>query len=69
MASVCADGRIETVECSVSGELSIAGFPVIKGSYKRGKSYTIAWARYKCETSKGNCCTIQGIYVDGKKAT
>lgn len=69
MASVCEDGKVEYVTCTYSGELVIAGFTVIKGSYQKGKRYPIAWARYKCVTSKGNCCTEQGIYVDGKKVT
>ena len=61
MASVCEAGEISEVTCTVSGEVSICGI-IIKGSYTKGKTYSIAWARYKCEASQGNCCKKQGIY-------
>ena len=69
MASVCADGKVENVTCNITGELVIGGYTIIKGSYQKGKRYRIAWARYKCEASKGNYCTEQGIFVDGQKVT
>jgi len=61
MASTCKASGFEDIECSVSGEVSIFGV-TLKGSYTKGKSYTIAWARYECIESKGNCCTKQGLF-------
>lgn len=64
MALVCADGGIELVECTVSGEISFLGFKV-PGSYTIGNKYYIAWERYSCINSDGNCCdgSAQGIRV------
>ncbi len=66
MASVCADGKVEVVTCTKSGEITIFGI-TLKGSYTKGKPYAIAWARYTCITSTGNCCKMQGIYSGGTK--
>lgn len=65
-ASHCVESGFETFECQVSGELSMFGITV-KGSYTKGKSYSIAWARYECQISTGNCCTKQGLYSGDTK--
>lgn len=66
MALVCADGGIELVECTVSGEISFLGF-TLSGSYMTGNKYYIVWERYSCINSDGNCCdgSAQGIRVSG----
>ncbi|HAC44020.1 MAG TPA: hypothetical protein DCE73_12620 [Paraprevotella xylaniphila] len=65
-ASHCVDSGFETFECEVAGEISAFGI-VIKGSFKKGNKYSIAWARYQCEPSVGNCCTKQGLYSGDDK--
>ena len=66
MALVCADGGIELVECTVSGEISFLGI-TLSGSYTIGNKYYIVWERYSCINSNGNCCdgSAQGIRVRG----
>ena len=61
MASICEASGFEKVYCSISGELTFLGV-TIRGSYTSGKTYPIAWARYKCVESSGNCCKKQGMY-------
>ena len=61
MASLCVDSGFETVECEISGQISAFGI-TISGSYKRGKKYSIAWARYTCTPSSRNCCVKQGLF-------
>lgn len=63
MASVCVDGKAECFKCEVSGEISVLGI-TLKGSYTKGNTYIISWARYSCQTSEGNCCTRQGVEVN-----
>ena len=58
----CVEGGFETFKCEISGEISLFGI-TLKGSYTKGNSYRIAWARYDCEKSEGNCCTKQGLYT------
>lgn len=62
MATIADDSGFETVTCEVSGEVSAFGI-TIKGSYKKGESYSIAWVRYKCVSSPNNCCVKQGLYT------
>lgn len=62
MASVCVDGGIIQKQCEISGEITILG-ATFKGSYKKGKLYNLAWERYSCQNSQGNCCTKQGVFV------
>ena len=63
MASVCQEcGFFDPVKCKVTGELTILGV-TIKGSYEKGKKYSIPWARYTCTASTGNCCLKQGLYT------
>lgn len=66
MASICVDSGFETVECEISGQISAVGV-TISGSYKRGKKYSIAWARYTCTHISGNCCVKQGLYSGEEK--
>lgn len=66
MASVCQDSGIERFSCSVSGEISAFGI-TLKGSYEKGESYNIPWARYTCTASSGNCCKKQGMYTGETK--
>lgn len=51
----------KTHVCEISGQISAFGV-TISGSYKRGKKYSIAWARYTCANSPGNCCVKQGLF-------
>lgn len=66
MASVCADAKIEMVTCTISGEITLFGV-TLKGSYTKGRKYSIPWARYTCTSSIGNCCKKQGLYSDKTK--
>lgn len=67
MASILASCGFETVECKVDGEISFLGI-TLKGSYyKKGSSYSMPWASYRCESSAGNCCTKQGLYSGENK--
>ena len=66
MASVCKQSGFESVVCKISGEVSFMGFS-IKGSYEKGKKYSIPWARYECTESAGNCCKKQGLFTGEKK--
>lgn len=66
MASVCVASGFESSKCTVSGEITVCGVTV-KGSFEKGKKYYIAWARYECKDSKGNCCTKQGLYTGETK--
>jgi len=62
MATICQESDFESATCKVSGKISVFGVE-ISGSYEKGKKYSIPWARYKCETSTGNCCVKQGLYT------
>lgn len=64
MFSKNVDGGTNSVTCEIEGEVSVAGVS-IKGSYRKGKSYTISWSRYSCEKAEGNCCVIQGVIIGG----
>ena len=66
MSSVCVASGFEHVTCKLSGEIILFGV-TIKGSYEKGKKYPIAWARYECKDSSGNCCKKQGLYSGEKK--
>ena len=66
MASVCQDGGIVQVTCEIAGKITVFGV-TIEGSYKKGQVEYIAWARYACVASTGNCCKKQGIYMDETK--
>lgn len=66
MASVCVASGFESSNCTVAGEITIFGVTV-KGSYEKGKMYSLPWARYECKDSKGNCCTKQGLYSGSQK--
>ena len=66
MASVCAEGGFYDSECTVSGEISAFGI-ILKGSYTKGNSYHIPYARYNCVNSSGNCCIKQGLYTGETK--
>lgn len=57
-------GEVISVRCEIEGEVSVAGM-TIKGTYRKGKSYTISWSRYSCEKAEGNCCVIQGVIIGG----
>lgn len=62
MASICVESGFVKAECKVSGKLTILGV-TIEGSYQKGSTYEIAWARYQCQTSLRNCCTKQGLFT------
>lgn len=66
MATVCTDSGFEEVSCEISGEISAFGL-TFKGSYTKGENYSVAWARYECQDSKGNCCIKQGLYSGDDK--
>lgn len=66
MASQCVDSGFQTTTCTISGEISFLGI-TLKGSYTKGKAYTVAWARYTCVYSSGNCCIKQGLYTGETK--
>lgn len=66
MATVLVDSGFNEVTCEITGKIKISEYE-ISGSYKKGNKYKIPWARYKCEHSKGNCCTQQGVYSGEKK--
>lgn len=66
MSSVCVNSGFEQVTCEISGEITLLGV-TIKGTYKKGQKYPIAWARYECKNSPGNCCKKQGLYSGEKK--
>ena len=66
MASVCKASGFENAKCEISGEVTVCGVTV-KGNYSRGSKYRIAWARYECVESKGNCCVKQGLYTGETK--
>ena len=65
MVLICTDGGIEETECTVSGELSIAGFK-ISGSYKKGEVYSVSWERWECKDHKKECCIKdeQGVRIN-----
>ena len=65
MASVCAEGGIEVINCERNGEISVLGV-VVKGGYKKNKNYLVKWERYECQDSPKNCCTKQGVFVDAE---
>lgn len=65
-SSHCEASDFEDFTCTVSGEVSLFGV-TIKGSYTKGKTYKLAWARYSCVESKMNCCTKQGLYSGNTK--
>lgn len=65
-ASHCTASGFEDSTCTISGEISLFGV-TLKGSYSKGKKYKIAWDRYSCSESAGNCCTKQGLYSSSKK--
>lgn len=56
MFSKNVDGGTNSVTCEIEGEVSVAGVS-IKGSYRKGKSYTISWSRYSCEKAEGSVGT------------
>lgn len=67
--SACEGSGFETVECTVEGELDFMGMK-IKGSYKKGSSHNIAWARYNCHpnmVTRTGCCTKTGLYSGENK--
>lgn len=66
MATVCQESNFEPATCKISGKISVFGVE-LSGSYEPGKKYSIPWARYKCETSAGNCCVKQGLYTGETK--
>ena len=66
MASICVDGKMESIKCTVEGQITIGSF-TIKGSYTKGHTYNVGWARYSCQVAKGECCNKQGIYSGGIK--
>ena len=66
MASVCEETGFESATCKVSGEINIFGIK-LSGSYEKGQTYYIPWARYKCVSSSKNCCTKQGLYTGNTK--
>jgi len=67
MESILASCGFETVECKVDGEISFLGI-TLKGSYyKKGSSYSMPWASYRCESSPVNCFTKQGLYSGESK--
>lgn len=62
MASVCVDGSVIQIQCETSGEMTVLGV-ILKGSFKKGDIINLAWERYSCQSSEGNCCVKQGIFV------
>jgi hypothetical protein len=66
MALICAGGGVNSVLCTVSGELTILGF-TIKGNFSKGKTYNVTWERWACTNSTGNCCiaSSQGVQIIG----
>lgn len=66
MASVCKQSGFEYTTCKKSGEVSLFGITV-KGNYEKGKKYYVAWARYECTQSSGNCCKKQGLFTGDRK--
>lgn len=62
MASVCVDGGIVQKQSEGSGEFTFLGV-IVKGSFKKGDIVNIAWERYSCQPSDGNCCVKQGVFV------
>ena len=58
------DGGVTQQTCTVSGEITFLGTS-IKGSYTKGNSYTLVWARFACRRSDGNCCdgSRQGVHI------
>lgn len=66
MASVCKNSGFESCTCKISGKITAFGV-TLEGSYEKGKTYTIPWARYECQESKGNCCKKQGLYSGEEK--
>jgi hypothetical protein len=62
MASVCTDSGFHEVKCTVKGKISAFGVTFDLDYARPGKTYTIPWARYSCQTSTGNCCKKQGLY-------
>ena len=65
-ASHCASSGFESTTCTISGSVSLFGV-TLTGSYEKGKSYNIPWARYECGRSTGNCCKKQGLYSGDTK--
>ena len=66
MASQCVESGFESVTCTIKGEITVFGV-ALKGEYSKGSTYRIAWARYQCVTSNGNCCKKQGLYSGDTK--
>ena len=66
MASVCIESGFESTTCKISGQISAFGI-TFSGSYEKGKTYSIPWARYQCQTSADNCCVKQGLYSGDQK--
>jgi hypothetical protein len=64
MALTVIDGGVVTSQCEIEGELSVCGV-TIRGAYKRGQPYVVAWTLWACTQSAGNCCIAasQGVYV------
>ncbi|MDR1737744.1 MAG: NVEALA domain-containing protein [Candidatus Symbiothrix sp.] len=65
MALVCADGGVESVTCTVKGELTVWNIKIVSASFEKGNSYSVAWERWECQNSTGNCCPYneQGVRV------
>ena len=66
MASVLKDSGFERTECKISGKVTVFGIS-LEGEYTKGEKYSVPWASYKCESSRNNCCTEQGLYSNGIK--
>lgn len=66
MALVCTGSGVEKQTCEKAGELTVWGFTLFKGSYKKGEEYKVSWSRWSCTTSTGNCCLSdkQGLRIE-----
>lgn len=69
MALVCDGGGVNSVQCTISGQLTVAGYTVVNASATKGKTYNVTWERWACTSTPGakNCCisSNQGVKITG----
>ena len=59
------EGGGNSVQCTISGQLTVAGYTILNASYSKGNTYNVTWERWECTNSAGNCCiaSSQGVRV------
>lgn len=65
MALQCTDSGFVKETCTTSGQLTVWGITIFNYSYSKGKEYEVAWERWACISSTGNCCLSdkQGLRI------